>query len=371
MDTNPARKRPHDMNNEADPSLSDDVQVPGEYVLDDGDLALGDDYIVSALAELESMPEEALQAPRRSPRFVSDEDIPEEAFEIVDDVEPKSVGVERKDESAVGVESDRELESLKRLVAVLEQRLSKRTEKYQGQINTLQSELKEKIGIIRKMQVQHAQLQKQYEEARSEGQKNRESWIEAVAEYKNLQRRSKVKMTEFVELEKAQVIREILPVFDNLMRSMEFAAPTDALVEGLRLIVKQCREILEGWDVRMIPAENQPFDPYCHEAVTRIPVDGCVANTIVEVLQTGYSIGKKVLRPAKVTVSYRPESSAAPEKSTLEQVCDKDPEIPVPLKPGEEDPSVDLKDGNLQLNSVESVENAPGSDSPGEDSSSC
>ena len=109
------------------------------------------------------------------------------------------------------------------------------------------------------------------------------------------------------ERSRRDILSEFLEVLDNLDRAVDSAkagASPDALVQGIEMVRRQFHAKLEGFGVRRIDAENQPFDPARHEAVTSVPAaspeqDGLVVGTV----RTGYTIGDEVLRPAAVAVA--------------------------------------------------------------------
>lgn len=309
----------------------DAAEVPGEYNLNEDDLQLGDDFISSALAELERVPSSALEDVRKKE---TGKILPPKAsidLEIVDDddddaAEARARGTVTDSGLDEGIEDTSKatdadpVDLLRKKVAFLEERLRVRGESHQIKLEGMQREIKKKILGLRKMKEEIDTLKAELEKAQEEARSNKENWVAAAAEYRNLQRRNRLKMNEFIEMEKNAVIKQILPVFDNLVRSLDYTEPSQALVDGVRLIAKQCQEILDTWDVRVMDAEHQQFDPYCHEAVTRIKNTDVSNNTILEVLQRGYMIGDKVLRPAKVTVSYNEtiSSGQSTEKPTKE-----------------------------------------------------
>ena len=340
-------------------------EVSGEYHLNEGDLELGDDFISSALAELERVPDAPVSRRKKNRGTAPGTGNIGLDLEIVEDDDDTGItvmaaGAGIKDTAMLrsdSVEDDSETEQqalLRKKVAFLEERLRLRSESYHTKIDGLQAEVKKKTAGMRKMKEQMESLQKELDTVREEAAENKDNWVRAAAEYRNLQRRSRVKMNEFVEMEKLLLIKQILPVFDNLVRSLDYSQPSQALVEGVRLIAKQCEEILDGWEVRVMDAEHQPFDPYCHEAVTRIKNEDLPNNTNIEVLQRGYMIGDRVLRPAKVTVSYRTDNQKPPE--------------PVQEASGGNFEEGAIKDGNLLDNSVKSQQITRDNDrDPGED----
>ena len=128
------------------------------------------------------------------------------------------------------------------------------------------------------------------------------------AEFENYRRRIERERAETVKYAAAEVLKEILPVLDNLERAMEAAksAPSgdeDQLREGVEIICKQFRDTLNKLGLREVDAEDAPFDPHVHEAVGRVETDEHPEGTVVRVLQKGYLFKDRLLRPSMVSVS--------------------------------------------------------------------
>ena len=99
---------------------------------------------------------------------------------------------------------------------------------------------------------------------------------------------------------------DLLPILDNLERATAAALQAGekgALVEGVALVQSQFLEFLKRHGVTRIDARDKPFDPNLHQAVMQTPMPDKPANTVVQVLEPGFMIHDRVLRPAKVVVS--------------------------------------------------------------------
>jgi molecular chaperone GrpE len=131
------------------------------------------------------------------------------------------------------------------------------------------------------------------EELKKENEELRNRLKRALADYENLERRGREEKEKTVKFANEKLLAELLPVLDNLSRAVR--ASQD---KGLELIFKQFQEVLTLNGVREIDSLNKPFDPAFHEAVEVLGEKGVV----VEVLENGYQIDNKVIRPAKVRV---------------------------------------------------------------------
>jgi molecular chaperone GrpE len=106
-------------------------------------------------------------------------------------------------------------------------------------------------------------------------------------------------------------VRDLLPVLDDLERALEAAERHEeaALVDGVRLVEQSLRKALEKEGLVEIDADGA-FDPHVHEAVLAQPWEGAEAGAVVEVVQRGYRLGDRVIRPARVVVAAEPLNGA-------------------------------------------------------------
>jgi molecular chaperone GrpE len=146
-------------------------------------------------------------------------------------------------------------------------------------------------------------------------------YLRLAAEFENYKKRVQKDQVEFTQYAHERLLRELLPVLDNLLRALQHAQQTggtDGLIEGVELTCKQYLEVLSRFGVRPIPSVGQPFDPAVHQAVATVDPQGQPPNTIVEEYEKGYYLHNRVLRPATVTVaaSGPDECRDAPVKST-------------------------------------------------------
>ena len=95
----------------------------------------------------------------------------------------------------------------------------------------------------------------------------------------------------------------MLPVYDNLSRALEQETTDAAYKKGVEMTMTQLRSVLEKLGSTEIPALGQPFDPTLHNAVMHVEDEGAGENTIVDVFQTGFKSGDKVVRFAMVKVA--------------------------------------------------------------------
>ncbi|MBX9678689.1 MAG: nucleotide exchange factor GrpE [Gemmataceae bacterium] len=126
------------------------------------------------------------------------------------------------------------------------------------------------------------------------------------AEFENYQKRSSKERDQERKYGIGSLLQDLLPILDNLERALgaaQQANETGSLVQGVQMVQSQFLEQLKRQGVTRIDAAAKAFDPNIHQAVMQQPKDDVEANTILQVLENGYMIHDRVLRPAKVIVS--------------------------------------------------------------------
>ena len=136
-----------------------------------------------------------------------------------------------------------------------------------------------------------------------------EKLIRIQAEFENYKRRSKTELEEMSRFGAENMVLQILPVLDNFERALQ-VKPTedtfDNFYVGMDMIAKQLLEALNCQGLEKIEAVGQVFDPNYHEGVMNEPVaDDALANTVLDELQTGYLLNKKIVRPSMVKVGIK------------------------------------------------------------------
>lgn len=139
-------------------------------------------------------------------------------------------------------------------------------------------------------------------ESREQAQSYLGSWQRAAADYQNLKRRMEQERAEIGRLANAALAINLLPLLDDLERALHTVDVKLAgltWIDGVWLIYRKFQAVLENAGVREILAEGQPFDPNVHEAISEAPGE---PGTVVSVVQKGYTLGDRVIRPAMVIV---------------------------------------------------------------------
>lgn len=131
--------------------------------------------------------------------------------------------------------------------------------------------------------------------------------LRAKADFENYRKRADKRVAETRAVAVAAVIRELLPVIDNLDRAVDAAGAVtggDAFGEGVRLVHQDLHTILDRLGLVQIDPAGEQFDPNFHEAISQGPApEGTAAGTVLEVVQKGFTLGAVVVRPARVVVA--------------------------------------------------------------------
>lgn len=149
-----------------------------------------------------------------------------------------------------------------------------------------------------------AELEGKLAAADKEKKENWDRYLRAAADLENFRKRQRRELDDARFEAKQKVLKEMLPVVDNLERAIEHAGASEGspIVEGVQLVLRQFMTAFERLEVTPIDAANQPFDPNLHEAISQMESD-LPTGTVVQVLQRGYRMGERLLRPALVVVA--------------------------------------------------------------------
>jgi molecular chaperone GrpE len=154
-------------------------------------------------------------------------------------------------------------------------------------------------------------LARELEQKTKEAAEANEKYLRTYADFDNYRKRTQRDLADFRKYANEQFALELLTVVDHLGLALKHAEESgenrQGMREGVELVFKQLREVLEKFGVKQISAEGEPFDPAQHDAMMQVSTDEVPENTVVTVMQDGYLYHEKVLRHAKVGVSKKPE----------------------------------------------------------------
>lgn len=149
----------------------------------------------------------------------------------------------------------------------------------------------------------------QLAEKTAEAARNWDQYVRERADSENFRRRLQREKSEALRFACEPLVRDLLPVIDNLERAVDHAAAGgngQPLLEGVRMVLKNAVDVLERHGVGRLDATGQRFDPSRHEAVVQVPDAQRQPNQVVQQYEPGYTMHDRLLRPAKVSVSTKP-----------------------------------------------------------------
>jgi len=152
-------------------------------------------------------------------------------------------------------------------------------------------------------------LQEQQEAENNEALKSKEEeelqtrYLRLAADFQNYKRRVEKERNDIYAYANEKLMAELLNVIDNFDRALAVESIDAGMKEGMLMIFSQFKDVLEKSGLEEIPAEGEDFDPNCHHAVQTESSDVLHSGQIAKVLQKGYSLNKKVIRPSMVIVA--------------------------------------------------------------------
>ena len=161
-----------------------------------------------------------------------------------------------------------------------------------------------------------AQLLEKAKELERLASKNYDLFIRSQAEIENLKKRFQKEKTDLIKFSNESLIKQLLAVVDNLEKAI--LAATDetsiaAVRQGIEWTLKSLMDTLEKSGLKPVAAEGEPFDPNYHEAISEVADDNVKPGTVVRVLQKGYTLNDRLIRPAMVVVSKSSGQGSVPE----------------------------------------------------------
>jgi len=147
------------------------------------------------------------------------------------------------------------------------------------------------------------------EAAKAENAKLRDQLLRTAADFDNFRKRSRRELADMEKRAREDLIKDLLPVFDNLERATahaETATDVKALADGIGLVMRQFLDTLSKLGIERIKAQGTAFDPTFHEAVQQFETTEHPPGTVIHEVQAGYKQGDKLVRPAIVVVAKAP-----------------------------------------------------------------
>ena len=143
----------------------------------------------------------------------------------------------------------------------------------------------------------------QLKEAEAKVVEYKDGWARSQAEFQNYRKRIERDNEMMYASMKGDIIKKVLPALDDLERALANRPADDAWASGVELIARKMQNILEGEGLKRIVAKGKPFDPNFHEAISHEPNEEVESEHVIDVVQNGYMLGERVIRPAMVRVA--------------------------------------------------------------------
>jgi molecular chaperone GrpE len=148
----------------------------------------------------------------------------------------------------------------------------------------------------------------------------KDKYLRALADNENARKRIRQQSEESVRIQREAILRDLLPIIDNLERAVEAARAGDGgsktIIDGVEMVLRSMMDLLRAQGVTSLESVGQPFDPTRHEAVDHVASEVHAPNQIVQEFHRGYQIGDRVIRPARVSVSKGPGGQSEGEADT-------------------------------------------------------
>jgi molecular chaperone GrpE len=151
-------------------------------------------------------------------------------------------------------------------------------------------------------------------EAKAEALRFKDQWMRSAADFDNFRKRSRRELEDTRKAGREELLRDLLPVFDNLERAMtsaERATEVKAVADGLKMVLRQFSDTLGRSGITKVPTVGNQFDPGVHEAIQQVETHEHAPGTVVAEVQPGYLQGERLVRAAMVVVA-KPKSEQAP-----------------------------------------------------------
>ncbi len=146
-------------------------------------------------------------------------------------------------------------------------------------------------------------LIQQLKDAESKAIEYKDGWARSQADFQNFRKRVERDNEAFKASTKGDILKKVLPVLDDLERAMQNRAADNSWASGIELVVRKFQNILDMEGVKRIEAKGAAFDPNFHEAISHEPSAEVESGHVIDVVQNGYVIGERVIRPALVRVA--------------------------------------------------------------------
>jgi molecular chaperone GrpE len=181
--------------------------------------------------------------------------------------------------------------------------MTEKKHKHKEEVNETQAEAVTTPDVSEQVSTEVEALKKQLEETEAKVSEFKDSWLRSQAEFQNYKKRIE-RDNELMKFSmKGDIVKKILPVLDDLERALQNRPADDLWANGIELVVRKFQNIVESEGIKRIEAEGAEFDPNFHEAISNEPSEEVESGHVIAVVQNGYMLGERVIRPALVRVA--------------------------------------------------------------------
>lgn len=174
---------------------------------------------------------------------------------------------------------------------------------HEEQVDETPVEAVAEAGVSEQASAEIEALKKQLEAADAKASEYKDSWMRGQAEFQNYKKRIERDNEMLRGHMKSDIIKKVLPVLDDLERAMQNRPTDESWANGIELIVRKFQTTLDTEGIKRIEAEGKEFDPNFHEAISNEPSEEVESGHVIAVVQNGYMLGERVIRPALVRVA--------------------------------------------------------------------
>jgi molecular chaperone GrpE len=146
-------------------------------------------------------------------------------------------------------------------------------------------------------------LKRKLEDAETKLAESLDGWQRSLADFQNYKKRVERDHEMVKASMKGDLIKKVLPLLDDLERALQSRSTNEAWAGGIELIVRKFQNLLDNEGVKRMDARGAAFDPAFHEAISHEPSEAVESGHVIEVVQNGYMLGERVIRPALVRVA--------------------------------------------------------------------
>ena len=199
--------------------------------------------------------------------------------------------------------------------------MSKKEDQSEAELEAEAAEASE--GAAEVETASESDLEQKLAEAEAKAQENWDKAVRAQAELENVRRRAQRDLESAHKYALEKFLHDLLPIHDSLEMGLAAAKDDSAdvakLREGSELILKMFMDLLNKYDIEMIDPEGHLFDPEHHQAMTMLESPDHEPNTVVSVMQKGYKLNDRLVRPAMVAVSKVPDSTPENNENNIDE----------------------------------------------------